>query len=438
MRVLFTVYGAKTHFYNMVPVAWALRAAGHEVCVASQPQVVEAISRSGLAAVSVGEEESIPGRPGPDGEHVTSGTSWRNLNAGVTETRPEMLTWDYVLGTFTVACSTHYEHATGGRAMLDDLVEFARAWRPDLVVWDAMTFAGPVAARASGAAHARMLFGVDHIGRMYRTYAGLLAHQEPERRDDPVGDWLAGRLARFGCAFHDGLATEMMTGQRTIDPTPPWMQVALDLPSLPVRYVPYNGPTTVPDWVHRPPERPRVCLTLGMTAREILGGDVFSVQDLLESVAELDVEVVATLNSDQLRELRTLPENVRAVEFVPLNELLPSCSTVIHHGGFGTLGNALVHGVPQIIAPGRYWDELDFGRHLEARGAGMLLEHEQLSGEALKSKVDGDSLQSKISRILDDPSYRENAERIRQENQRTPSPRALVTQLEEMVAGHRA
>ncbi|GAA3475643.1 activator-dependent family glycosyltransferase [Streptomyces yanii] len=438
MRVLFTVYAAKTHFYNMVPIAWALRAAGHEVCVASQPQVVEAISRSGLAAVPVGEEESMPGRPAQDGDHVTSGTSWRNLNAGVTETRPEALTWDYVLGTFTVACSTHYEHATGGRAMLDDLVEFARSWRPDLVIWDAMTFAGPVAARASGAAHARMLFGVDHIGRMYDKYTELLGRQEPERRDDPVGDWLAGRLARFGCEFHEGLATEMMTGQWTIDPTPSWMQVPLDLPYHPVRYVPYNGPTAVPDWVHRSPERPRVCLTLGMTAREVLGGDVFSVQDLLESVAELDIEVVATLNSDQLGELRALPENVRAVEFVPLNELLPSCSAVIHHGGFGTLGNALVHGVPQIIAPGRYWDELDFGRCLEERGAGMLLEHERLSGEALKSKVDGDSLQSKISRILEDPSYRENAERIRQEIQRTPSPRALVAELEEKVAGHRA
>jgi glycosyltransferase (activator-dependent family) len=397
---------------------------------------MQAISRSGLTAVAVGEESGIPARDG-DGAHVTSGMSWRDLNAGITETRPEMLTWDYLLGTFTVACSTHYEHATGGRAMLDDLVEFARSWRPDLVVWDAMTFAGPVAARACGAAHARMLFGVDHIGRMYGHYRALLAGQPAERRDDPIGDWQHGRLARFGCAYDPSLATEMMTGQWTIDPTPPWMQADTDLPYHPLRYVPYNGPTTVPDWVHRPPDRPRVCLTLGVTAREDLGGDVFPVRDMVESVAEMDVEVVATVTAAQLERLGPLPANVRATEFVPLNELLPSCSAVIHHGGFGTLANALVHGVPQIIAPGRYWDELDFGRALESRGAGLLLEDGQLAGDALKNRIDGGSLRSLIARLLDEPSYRANAAGIQQEIRESPSPRALAADLEDLVAAHR-
>ncbi|MFF2750047.1 hypothetical protein ACFVVA_31480 [Kitasatospora sp. NPDC058048] len=47
--------------------------------------------------------------------------------------------------------------------MIDDLVAFARDWRPDLAVWDTMTFAGPVAARACGAAHARLMFGLDLV-----------------------------------------------------------------------------------------------------------------------------------------------------------------------------------------------------------------------------------------------------------------------------------
>ncbi|NJP64830.1 activator-dependent family glycosyltransferase [Streptomyces spiramenti] len=439
MRVLFTVYGAKTHFYNMVPLAWALRAAGHEVCVASQPELVPAIARTGLPAVSVGEAADSEERTTTDSDAaVTNGTSWRDLNAGITETRPEALTWDYVLGTFTIACSIHYEHATGGRTMLDDTVEFARSWQPDLVIWDALSFAGPVAARAAGAAHARMLFGVDYIGRMYGVYRRLLAEQPPERRDDVLGDWTAGRLDRFGCTWEPELTAEQMTGQWTIDPTPPWMQTDLDLDVRPLRYLPYNGPTGVPDWVREKPQRPRVCLTLGMTAREVLGGDVFSVTDMIEAAAELDIELVATLDTRQLAEGGPLPPNVRAVDFVPLNELLPSCSAIIHHGGFGTLGNALAHGVPHLVAPGRYWDEVDFGRRLEERGAGLLLDYQQLSGDGLRSELDGSSFQKKLSRLVEDPSFRQNAAAVRDEMHTTPSPHQMVPQLEELTAAHRS
>jgi glycosyltransferase (activator-dependent family) len=455
MRVLFTVYAAKTHFYNMVPVAWAFRAAGHEVCVASGPELVEAITRTGLTAVAVGDADEMRDNSGPDpqgqgdrDEQVTSGSSWRDLNAGITETRPEALTWDYVLGTFTIACSMHYEHATGGQSMLDDLVEFATGWEPDLVIWDAMTFAGPVAARASGAAHARMLFGIDYIGRMYGEYARLLAALPPERRDDPLGDWITGRLARFGCrppagdgadapagpgAVTGELVREMMTGQWTIDPTPEWLQLPLGLPLLPVRYLPYNGPTTIPEWVLSPPARPRVCLSMGVTAREVLGGDLFSVSDMLASMAELDIEIIATLDTGQLDPAVPLPGNVHIVDFVPLNELLPSCSAIIHHGGFGTLGNAMVHGVPNIIAPGRYWDEFRFGERIEERGAGLILDYQQTSGDGLKSGIDGGALKSKVSQILEAPSYRHNPARIREELRATPSPGDLVGQLEKLV-----
>lgn len=310
-----------------------------------------------------------------------------------------------------ISGAMHYEHATGGQSMLDDLVEFATGWEPDLVIWDAMTFAGPVAARASGAAHARMLFGIDYIGRMYGEYARLLAALPPERRDDPLGDWITGRLARFGRrpgAIDGELAREMMTGKWTIDPTPQWLQLPLDLPLLPVRYLPYNGPTGIPDWVHTPPERPRVCLSMGVTAREVLGGDLFSVSDMLASMAELDIEIVATLDAGQLDPAVALPDNVRIVDFVPLNDLLPSCSAIIHHGGFGTLGNALVHGVPNIIAPGRYWDEIRFGERIEERGAGLILDYQQTSGDGLKSGIDSGALKSMVGRILDAPSFRHN------------------------------
>ncbi|MFD5321305.1 activator-dependent family glycosyltransferase [Streptomyces sp. NPDC127098] len=438
MRVLFTVFAAKPHFYNLVPMAWAFRAAGHEVRVASQPDLMDAVTRAGLVGVPVGDELNLSNSfadRGPGGG-AGGGATWQRLS-GVTETRAEKLTWDYVLGTFTIGCSMEYEHMAG-QPMLDDLVDFARSWRPDLVVWDALTLVGPVAARACGAAHARMLFGLDYTSRMWATYRRLLAEQPPERRDDPVADWLAGRLSRYGLVHESGRATEMMTGQWTIDPTPSWMQLPLDVPRTPVRYVPYNGPTTVPDWPLEKPSRLRVCLSLGMSGRELLGGDKVSVtggtaaevslHELLVTLAGLDIELVATLSADRLAALPELPENVRAVEFVPLNELLPSCAAIIHHGGFGTVGNVLAHGVPNLTVPAPWWDEADLGRRIAARGAGLFLDPDEVTAEALR---DG------LRRLVEEPSFRSEARRVRDELLATPSPGEVVREAEALIRRHR-
>ena len=46
MRVLFAAHAERTHFYSMIPLAWALRTAGHEVYVASQPALTDDITHS--------------------------------------------------------------------------------------------------------------------------------------------------------------------------------------------------------------------------------------------------------------------------------------------------------------------------------------------------------------------------------------------------------
>ena len=59
MRVLFTVFSATAHVHPIVPLAWALRSAGHEVLVAvpataTDPGVLASITAAGLTAVPVG------------------------------------------------------------------------------------------------------------------------------------------------------------------------------------------------------------------------------------------------------------------------------------------------------------------------------------------------------------------------------------------------
>jgi len=61
MKVLFTTWAWPSHFFPLVPLAWALRAAGHEVRVASGPELAGTIRASGLPAVSVGTPVDFAG-----------------------------------------------------------------------------------------------------------------------------------------------------------------------------------------------------------------------------------------------------------------------------------------------------------------------------------------------------------------------------------------
>lgn len=424
MRVLFTTFASKSHLYNMVQLAWALRAAGHDVLVASQPDIVDAITNAGLTAIGVGNQ-------------LTTGGDWRDrgaqnlqvLSNGLAAPAEEQRRrgWEHVLGELTMACGVRYE-SMADQAMVDDLVKVAVDWQPDLVVWDALTFAGPIAARACGAAHARMLFGMDLVHRLYADYVALRDQQPPEQRDDPLADWFAGRLSRIGQEYEPGMALELLTGQWSIDNVPAWMQPPSPLPRVPVWYIPFNGRITVDDWVHRAPAVPRVCMSFGVSMREHLGGTVVPMADLLGGIADLDVEVIATLDASQV-DPAAVPANVRIVGFVSLNELLPTCSAVVHQGGYGTYSNAFTHGVPNIVIPHPFWDEAECGRVIEERGIGLCVPPEEFTPPAFRAA---------LTRVLDDPGIRRAVDEVRREVLATPTPSAIVPELERLTAAHRA
>lgn len=64
MRVLMTVWPAAAHLYPVVPLAWALHSAGHEVVVASHPNMAATIASVGLTSIPLGDAQSMPS-PGP-------------------------------------------------------------------------------------------------------------------------------------------------------------------------------------------------------------------------------------------------------------------------------------------------------------------------------------------------------------------------------------
>ncbi|HET9381974.1 MAG TPA: activator-dependent family glycosyltransferase [Streptomyces sp.] len=418
MRVLITSIAHNTHYYHLVPLAWALKSAGHEVRVASQPRITDVITRSGLTAWPVGDDKDMMELFTEIGGDIAPYQEGLNF----AEDRPEALTWEHLLGQQTVLTSLCFAPLNGDSTM-DDIVALARAWQPDLVIWETFTHAGAVAAHAVGAAHARLLWGPDVIGQARERFVDAKARQAPEHREDPMAEWLGWTLERLGLPPAGDRLEELLHGQRVIDPMARSVRLDPRGPALPMRFVPYNGPATVPDWLAEKQTRPRICLTQGVSGRETRGKDIVRFQDLLTALGDLDVEIVATLDSTQRDHLTDVPGNVRMVDFVSMDVLLPTCAAVIHHGGAGTSATALLHGVPQIVI-GAHWDAPLMARRLDELGAGISIRPEDLDAATLRAAV---------QRVLADPALQRNADRLRAEILSDPTPAETVGTLERLA-----
>ena len=402
MRVLFTTFPWASHHYTMVPLAWAFRAAGHEVIVASTPSLESTILASGLPAVSVGQEvdlERMSRGPRLAGWHEQGGwpTGWTS--------RPELLSDEQ---------RALLEHLAGlqftmAGAMAGDLVDFARAWQPDLVVHNTVSFAGPVAAAVLGVP------SVSHHG------GGPGLHRLAMRGLGPAPlPGYAELFERFGAP--------VISPSVFIDLCPESLRLPTSLPCLPARYVPYNGPGTMPEWVLDKPTLPRVCVTWGETTLRLLGADGLELfAKSIQALGGLDVEVIVVTTAAQLEMLGELPANARPALSVPLHMVLDSCAAIVHHGGSGTVMTATGFGVPQLAITRRPEPELH-GERLEAVGAGRHLPYGRIS----RDPAPVETIRAEVRTLLTDPSYRAAAERLRAEVLARPSPDEIVPELERL------
>jgi glycosyltransferase (activator-dependent family) len=400
MRVLFTTYPESTVFQPMVPLAWALRTAGHEVRVAAPPVFADTITAAGLTAVPVGRERT---------------NTWRrllSLDPAEAEADRAGLPSPYDAALRPVGVEemrAGYErmiehgHKLNNFALVPGLVEFARAWRPDLVIWEATTYAGAIAAKACGAAHARFLWSLDVFGVTRERFLAL----SPDA--DPLKDWLSGYGRKYGFDFDESL----VTGEFTLDALPASLRLDADLDYRSMQYVPYNGPSTVPDWLQRPRDRPRIGLTLGTSATEQFAGYTVSVKDILAELSTLDAEVVATVAED------LGPVNARVVPFVPLDVLAPTCDVVIDHAGPGTFLTVARHGVPQLTVPWTF-DEPALAARAAEQGGSLTLPGDQATPSAIREHV---------RRLLNEPEFRERAAALRKEIHALPTPNELAHEL---------
>ncbi|WP_030625506.1 activator-dependent family glycosyltransferase [Streptomyces sclerotialus] len=423
MRVLFTAYPERTHFLLMAPLAWALRTAGHEVRFAGQPKFTEVITQAGLTAVPVGRDRDLWQILARDPDWLGQGDKGgMPLPYDVADREPDGITWEYLHEGY--ATQVERWHKASNVPMIGDLVEFARHWQPDLVIWEPLTYAGPIAAQAVGAAHARLLFGIDMYGVAREHFLRLKAERPEGERTDPMADWLGGYARKYGGEFSE----ELVTGQATVDLVPECLQRrAAGLEYLPLRYVPYGGPAVVPAWLRRAPDKPRVALTLGLSTTGHGGEYAVAVQDVLDALGDLDIELVATIAEAEQPKLTRIPSNTRVTSFLPLDALTATCDAVIHHAGFGTLATTALRGLPQLTLP---WDNDGpaLADGVVRAGAGLVLNPKETTGADVREA---------LLKLLSDPGLRQGAAGLRDRMLAMPSPNDLVGTLERFAAERR-
>ncbi|GAA3234001.1 glycosyltransferase [Dactylosporangium siamense] len=422
MRILFVTAPFRSHLYVQVPLASALYTAGHDVRVAASPEMAANIAATGLTGVPIGPTVPL------DTEMNAAAQDLAVLH--LTPDRKKAHQRDYAEedpAAELAASIAGIRRLFNPDGAIHDLVAFADRWRPDLVVWDPFVYSGSVAAATSGAASARLLFGSDGYGQLRTAIRGSTPGP---LRDDPVRDWLAPILRGYGRDYDERTAV----GDCTIFPMPSWVWRPEGVNHLTMRHVPYHGPSIVEPWLSEDLDRRRICVSLGLSHRDTAFGFELQAGVMFDAVADLDVEVVATLSAKQVAGLPRLPDNVRVVEFAPLNVLLPTCSAIVHSGGAGTFAAAVKHAVPQLIVPNTYfsekwWGPLAMANGVEEQGAGIY------AGDADQLTADG--LRADLLRVLDDGSFAANARRLSAGTRSLPTPNEVVPLLQDLVLRHR-
>jgi MGT family glycosyltransferase len=168
-----------------------------------------------------------------------------------------------------------------------------------------------------------------------------------------------------------------------------------------------------------------VYFTLG-TVFNLESGDLFT--RVLAGLRELDVDVVATVGRQiDPAELGPQPARVRVERYLPHPAVLPRCAAVVSHGGSGTVLGALAHALPSVLLPmgaDQPWN----AARCEELGVALVL-------DALRATPD--DVRAAVSTVLDDPSYRAAAERMRDEIRALPGPEHAVRLVERLVEADR-
>lgn len=378
MKMLFLTGGSPATVFALAPLATAARLQGHEVLVASPDEMVAFASAVGLP--------TVPVTAGTMRRFMFSDRDGRALD--IPASPQERLHFNgHGFGRFAAASLPAL------RALVAD-------WAPDLVVGGSLCYAAPLIATELGVPFVRHTWDLG----------------EPPGIDAGAADELTPELSALGLAA-------LPEADLWVDICPPSLRAASSPgPRQSMRFVPYNDQRALQPWMYRGGDRPRVCVTAG--SRVSHEAELAYLQELLDSIADLDVELVVAAPEVIAKDLKADPDRVRA-GWIPLDVLLTTCRLIVHHGGGQTSLTALNAGVPQLLIP-NIPKMLPPCERVSAQGAAITLPEDRQTPARLRAAA---------QEILHHPSYLASARAIRAEIAEQPAPAEVVAGLEALAHG---
>jgi MGT family glycosyltransferase len=146
---------------------------------------------------------------------------------------------------------------------------------------------------------------------------------------------------------------------------------------------------------------------------------------ILEGLGDQDINLIASVGRDRDRAaFGPQPPNIRIEGYIPHSLLLPHCDAVITHGGFGSVMACIEQGLPMVAVPLAGGDQPGNAARLVALGIARVIGPDQRTPPAIREAVFG---------VLQDRSYRQNAQRLKQGLQSLPALEHAVDLLQRLA-----
>jgi UDP:flavonoid glycosyltransferase YjiC (YdhE family) len=142
---------------------------------------------------------------------------------------------------------------------------------------------------------------------------------------------------------------------------------------------------------------PPLVFTLGSSVIEIA-------RDFFERAAEVAVRLGrrAILLTGRNPAPSGLPDTVLALDYAPLDRVLPGAAAAVHQGGIGTCAEALRWGVPSLVIPFGF-DQPDNAERLRRLGVAAVLPRPRFSprrlGAALREVLESPEMQARARKL---------------------------------------
>ncbi len=118
-----------------------------------------------------------------------------------------------------------------------------------------------------------------------------------------------------------------------------------------------------------------------------------------------------------------LPTDVFALPFAPFSEVYPRCAAVIHHGGIGTVAQALRAGVPMLVVPWGF-DQFLLGTQVTRIGVGQWIKRPRYTVQRVAPMLEA---------LLYDEGYRRRTQAIAAQIAQEDGVAMLCDELEAVI-----